>query len=333
MNFQSLSVNRGRRRKAFLAPLIEVALRKEHIMENKPRRPWLAALLTIFETGLGHIYSGNLKRGLILFGVDQFLFLAFVTSLIVIVPNAFYMIVAIFAGVAFTVYCVVDAVLIAQRNKKNYALEKYNRWFVYVGYILIAELLVQTCTSFIVVPYLVQTYKMPTISMEPTLLVGDRILINKHIYKTDEPKRGEVVVFRYPLSPEKAYVKRLIGEPGDTVEMVGRTVYINGKPIKEHYAQYVDPGSINDHFGPYRVPSNQYFVMGDNRDNSQDSRYWSFVPRKNFLGKAIIIYWSFETSRDAYFPTDLSTGLRRSADAFFHFFTKTRWNRTFRIIE
>jgi signal peptidase I len=189
------------------------------------------------------------------------------------------------------------------------------------------------CTSFIVAPYLVQAYKMPTGSMEPTLLVGDHLVINKHIYKSGEPKRGEIIVFRHPLHPEVPYIKRLIGGPGDTVEMVGRTVFINGKLISENYAQYINADSINDHYGPYRVPSDQYFVMGDNRDNSQDSRFWGFVPRKNLLGKPLVICWSFETSRDAYLQTDLSARLRRSADDLFHFFAKTRWNRILRVIE
>jgi signal peptidase I len=302
-------------------------------MENKPRRPWLAALLTILETGLGHLYSGNLKRGLILFCISQFLSLVFIASLIVIAPNAFTMILAILAGFAFTVYCMVDAALIARRKRENYEPAKYNRWFVYVGYIFIAWLLVQTFTYFIVSPYLVQAYKLPTGSMEPTLLVGDQILINKHFYRGREARRGEVVVFRYPPNPEVPSIKRLIGEPGDTVEIAKRTVYINGRPIMENYAQHIDPGSVYEHFGPYRVPSDQYFVMGDNRDNSQDSRFWGFVPRKNLLGKALIIYWSFEISRDWYLPASISKRLMQSADILFNFFAKTRWNRIFQVIE
>jgi signal peptidase I len=314
-------------------PQADTDMGKEGIVNNTPRRPWLAALLTLFEIGLGHIYSGNFQKGLILFCLDQFLFLVFVASLIVIAPNPFYMIFALVVGFAFTVYCVADAALIAKRNKKNYVPAKYNRWFVYVGYILMTGILVQMCTSYIVTPNLIQAYKMPTGSMEPTLLVGDHILINKHIYKVGEPKRGEVIVFRYPLKPDTPYVKRLIGEPGDTLEMIGRTVYINGKPIKENYTQYVDPGSINNHYGPYRVPSDQYFVMGDNRDSSQDSRFWGFVPRKNLLGKPLVIYWSFETGRDEYLTTGRSVRLRRFVDNVLHFFDKTRWDRTFRVIE
>jgi len=265
--------------------------------------------------------------------MDQFLSLVFVASLILIAPSALYMIVVLSAGFAFLVYCVVDAALIAKRNNKNYNPAKYNRWFVYVGYVVITGIVAQMCTSYIVTPHLIQAYKMPTGSMEPTLLVGDRVLINKHIYKAGEPKRGEVIVFKYPLRPDIPYVKRLIGMPGDTVEMVGRTVYINGKPIKENYAQYVNPCSIHDHYGPYRVPSDQYFVMGDNRDNSQDSRFWGFVPRKNLLGKAQNIYWSFETGRGEYLPAGASVRLRRLVDNVLHFFDRTRWDRTFRAIE
>jgi signal peptidase I len=302
-------------------------------MNNKPRRPWLAALLTILEIGLGHLYSGKPQRGLILFCIGHLLTLIFVVSLIVIAPNALYMIVALVALLAFTVYCLVDAVLTAKRNKGNYTLAKYNRWFVYVGYLFIAWIVFLAGDSFIVTPYLIEAYKMPTGSMETTLLIGDHLLVNKHIYRTSEPKRGDLVVFRYPLRPEVSYVKRLIGLPGDTVEMVGRAVYVNGESLKEKYAQYVDPGSINEHYGPYHVPAEQYFVLGDNRDNSQDSRFWGSVPRGYMLGRAFMICWSFETPRDAYLPTSTSVRLRRSADAFLNFFAKVRWDRTFQVIE
>jgi signal peptidase I len=123
-----------------------------------------------------------------------------------------------------------------------------------------------------------------------------------------------------------------MGMPGDKVEMIGRTLYINGQALKEDYTQYIDPGSIHEHFGPYYVPQGHYFAMGDNRDNSQDSRYWGFVPRDYILGKALVIYWSFETPRDEYLRTSVSERLRQFADVFINFFTKTRWLRTFKVI-
>ena len=302
-------------------------------MDNKPRRPWLAALLTILEIGLGHIYAGNFKRGLSLFFIGQLLSLAFIASLLVITPGAISMVIRILVIIAFTIYCILDAVLIARRKKEDYKPAKYNRWFVYVGYLLITVLFVQTYITYIVVPYWIQPFKMPTGSMEPTLLVGDHALINKHIYRSAEPHRGEIIVFGYPPDPSVPYIKRLIGVPGDTIEMVGRTVYINGKAIKEKYTQYTNPNSDTDHFGPYRVPPDQYFVLGDNRDNSQDSRFYGFVPMRNLLGKPLMIYWSYETSRDEYLRASPSDQISQAADKVMHFFSKTRWNRTFKAIE
>ena len=191
--------------------------------------------------------------------------------------------------------------------------------------------------------YVIQAFKIPTGSMESNLLIGDHFLVNKFVYGIQSgllnkifpykaPNRGDVIVFKYPNSPEVAYVKRLMGMPGDTLEMIGRTVYINGKPLKESYTQHIDSGSINEHYGPYHIPQGQYFAMGDNRDNSQDSRFWGFVPRDYILGKALVIYWSFETPRDEYLQTSVPDRLRQFADVFLNFFTKTRWRRTFQII-
>lgn len=302
-------------------------------MDNKPRRPWLAAVLTLLEIGLGHIYSGNLQRGIILYCIAQCIFLVFALFMTVVAPTAVFMISAILGIAAFAIYCVVDSALIASRRKENYKLAKYNRWFVYVGYLLVAGLLGQASVSFVVTPYLVQAFKMPTGSMEPTLLIGDHLLVNKRIYRAKEPQRGDVIVFRYPRNPETSYVKRLIGEPGDMLEMVGRTVYINGKPIVENYVQYIDPASIYAHYGPYHIPPGQYFVMGDNRDLSQDSRFWGFVPRENLFGKPLLIYWSFEIGRDSYLPENLSRQVERFFGNLLNVFSRTRWRRTFQAIQ
>ena len=116
-------------------------------MNNKPRRPWLAALLTIFQTGLGHIYSGRPKRGITLFAIGELLFLIFAISLTMIIPDKGYMLFAVGIGVAFAVYCIVDAVFIAKRKGKNYELAKNNRWYIYIGYIVISTLLAQLYMS------------------------------------------------------------------------------------------------------------------------------------------------------------------------------------------
>ena len=191
--------------------------------------------------------------------------------------------------------------------------------------------------------FVVQAFKIPTGSMESNLLIGDHLLVNKFVYGLHpkfldkilpyrQPKREDVIVFKYPNEPETAYVKRLMGMPGDKIEMIGRTLYINGKPLKENYTQYIEPGSIYSHYGPYQVPPGEYFAMGDNRDNSQDSRFWGSVPRDYLLGKALVIYWSFETPRGEYLQTSFSDRISQFADVFRNFFTKTRWRRTFKII-
>jgi signal peptidase I len=190
--------------------------------------------------------------------------------------------------------------------------------------------------------FVIQAYKIPTGSMETNLLIGDHLLVNKYVYGLNsgflskllpfkEPKRGDVIVFKFPNNPEVAYVKRLIGLPGDKLEMIGHTIYINGQPLKEDYTRY-NEGSIYDHYGPYDIPQGHYFAMGDNRDNSLDSRFWGFVPRDYLLGKALVIYWSFETPREEYLQTSVLDRLKQFYDVFRNFYTKTRWTRTLKII-
>ena len=164
----------------------------------------------------------------------------------------------------------------------------------YAKSILIALLIALFIRTFIV-----QAFRIPSGSMIPTLLVGDHILVNKLVYRFGDPKRLDVVVFRFPLDRRKDYIKRVIGLPGDRVEIVDKVVYINGKPLKEPYVQHTDPRIIprgvqpRDNYGPVVVPPGHYFVMGDNRDSSYDSRFWGFVSRKAFIGKALIIYFSW----------------------------------------
>lgn len=194
-----------------------------------------------------------------------------------------------------------------------------------------------------VTTFVVQAFKIPTGSMESNLLIGDHLLVNKFVYGSNdstrsrilpykEPKRGDVIVFKYPRNPEIAYVKRVIGLSGEKVEVRGRQVYIDDSPLEENYIQHLDPTSIYDHYGPVVVPEGMYFVLGDNRDNSQDSRYWGFVPRDHVIGKAFIIYWSFVTDRDEYRRRQLSDRIQQILDVLLNFFTKTRWERTFKVI-
>lgn len=163
--------------------------------------------------------------------------------------------------------------------------------------------------------FVVQAFKIPSGSMLPTLLIGDHLLVNKFMYGVkmpftgkllipfNEPERGDVVVFRFPKDRSVDYIKRVIGTPGDTVEIREKKVYINGEPIEDPYAHISTPSVLNanasprDNFGPVLVPDDRIFVMGDNRDNSYDSRFWGFVDQKDILGKAFILYWSWDIDK------------------------------------
>jgi signal peptidase I len=271
---------------------------------------------------------------MILFGIYNLIILIFAVAVNLVTPNAYFVLFFVVMGGGYFIFCIIDAGLIAKRNKANYELAKYNRWFVYIGYFVIAALLIEAFQSTVLIPYFIQSFKMPTGSMEPTLFGGDRFEIGKLIYKTTDPKRGDIIVFKYPAKPEVAYIKRLIGEPGDKVEIIGRIVYINGQPLKEDYVQYMDPGSVYQRYGPVLVPPEKYFVLGDSRDNSMDSRFWGFVPKGNMIGKPLFIYWSYETPRSEYLRASTSDQLNRYIRLLSGgFFTNTRWNRILRVIK
>lgn len=169
--------------------------------------------------------------------------------------------------------------------------------------------------ALIIRAYVVQAFKIPSGSMLQTLLIGDHILVNRFIYGTKlpfsdkrilvikKPKRGDIVVFKYPEDPDRDFIKRIIAVEGDVIEARNRVVLVNGIRLNEPYIQHTDgspkAGDIEprDNFGPYLIPKNKYFVMGDNRDQSYDSRYWGYVDMKDIKGKAFIIYWSWDNTK------------------------------------
>jgi len=161
--------------------------------------------------------------------------------------------------------------------------------------------------------FLVQAFKIPTGSMENNLLIGDHLLVNKFVFAPtltraedmllpiDPIRRGDIIVFKYPEEPERDFIKRVIGLPGETIELRKKRVYINGQLLDEPYVHYLSPPDeegppdfdVRVQYGPVTVPAGHYFMMGDNRDNSQDSRYWGFMPRDYVKGKALFVYFSY----------------------------------------
>lgn len=212
---------------------------------------------------------------------------------------------------------------------------------------------------------LVQAFVIPTGSMKETLLIGDHLLVDKlayspsgslskHLLPYKDVKRGDIIVFRYPVDIRQTFVKRVIGVPGDRIRIENKQLYLNGKaldePYKVHRTEYID--SYRDNFpsvpnvrllgmademlekhvanNELVVPGNSYFAMGDNRDESLDSRYWGFVPRENIIGKPLIIYWSYDAPTERL--ANPAIGLDHVLDLAQNFFTKTRWKRTFNLI-
>lgn len=200
--------------------------------------------------------------------------------------------------------------------------------------------------------FAVQAFKIPTGSMENNLLIGDHLLVNKFVFGPSlgsvehavmpmkDIRRGNIVVFKYPVQPDRDFIKRVIGLPGETVELRNKKVYINGQPLDEPYVHFLEPpdpsagqSETTDsdrrvHYGPVTVPAGHYFMMGDNRDNSEDSRWWGFLPRAYIKGQADMIYWSYEAEREDY----QDTGIGSQVGGLFSAFTKTRWSRLLRQI-
>jgi len=208
-------------------------------------------------------------------------------------------------------------------------MAKKGRW--------ITELIVIVMVVLLIRAFVAQAYNIPSGSMKPTLLVGDFILVNKLVYRFSEPQRGDIVVFKYPIDPNIDFIKRIVALPGEQVEVRNNQVFINGKPLPlievgrgeengvrkviyeevmpegiKHKVQFYEdfPFSKRD-FGPVVVPPNHYFVMGDNRDNSEDSRYWGFLPRENIVGKAFVIYFSGDVPPLQTTDVSLFTGIKQ----------------------
>ena len=196
--------------------------------------------------------------------------------------------------------------------------------------------------------FAVQAFKIPTGSMESNLLIGDYLLVNKLVYSPSAGdwesrifgkkriERGHVVVFKFPETPEKDFIKRVIGLPGESIEIRARKVYVDGKPLDEPYVQFLDPPqepqeravSPRDFYGPQIVPPGHLFVMGDNRDRSHDSRFWRFLPIDQVKGRALLVYWSYEASREEFQRTGVVNWVKDTASAPF----RARWGRLFKVI-
>jgi signal peptidase I len=288
-----------------------------HTADPMVRRPIVAILLSVAATGLGHIYCGRLTKGLVLFFVS-FAFApvmvrtaqsAASTALLLMVVGSVLLMLALFF------YAVVDAGLLARRIGPHYEPREYNRWYLYLVMIVVA-VGYPTNMSGTIREHLLQAFKIPSSSMAPGILPGDRVFLNKAIYGLKQPQRGDVVVFIYPDDRRLYYIKRLVALPGDSIEIKNNRVWINDQPLqykesaskeinfkvkkgtsyleeRNHRRQY--PIMLEDNhmdtMVKLTVPHGHCFVLGDNRAHSRDSRHFGPIPLADVKGRVDYIYW------------------------------------------
>lgn len=271
-------------------------------MEFKKRKTWLAALSSILSPGLGHFYCGAAKRGIIILFALLIVYLPIACPVWYVFNKPYNIVIFIFIVVLIYSLIVLDAIFIANKISVEYELKPYNKWYYYLAYILIATFVLKPMFALPVKIHIARAYYYPSSSMTPTLLQGDHIISNVFIYKLQDPKRGDIVVFKYPKDETKEYVKRIVGVGGDIVEIRSKKLYINNELVDEPYKVCIDSNVFTseqnqrDNFKPFEVTNNHYFVLGDNRDNSNDSRFFGLINRDLIKGKVSSIYFSWDSN-------------------------------------
>lgn len=293
-------------------------------VENHIRRPWIAVLLSLLCTGLGHIYCGRFVKGLVLFAISFFFLPLLTVSAMVGVNTLVLLILAAGYGVVSAVYlyAVIDSHKTAKQSAQPYVLRDYNHSVVYILLILL-QLPFTLGIAFEVRENILEAFVCPAPSMEPTLRIGDRFLVNKTAYASRSPERGDIVVFNSPENRRQRWVKRVIAIPGDTIAVRGDDVLVNGhklerEPVNSGAAElcgYVPAGNVFEEqdgnvrylvqlgtgkedigdFEETRVPPGMVFVLGDNRGESRDSRLVGLIPQADVLGEVQFLYWPART--------------------------------------
>ncbi len=262
-------------------------------MENlKKRSPIVAFLLSFISPGLGQIYNGQFKKGIIylvgmllayiIFSVLLFKFYGMISYLIIML--------------GFFLFILLDA-LFGAIKLKTIALMSYNKWYIYLIIFLLSSVVIRPLLGWTIKNNIARAWKIPSSSMEPTLLVGDHLVADMRIYKSGKPKRGDIIIFEFPKDSSKDFIMRAIAIEEEKVEIIRNKIYINDKMIDDPWGVFRMPRSSIEDYAPVKVPPGCLFLMGDNRDNSQDSRFWGFVNIKKVKGKALYLYWAENKSR------------------------------------
>lgn len=286
----------------------------------KERRPALAVFLSLVIPGLGQVYNGQLRRALVLYAIFVLGTIVAFSALFISYHSFLIYFFGLFIVLGLRIFAVIDAFTGARRIGEL-ELRRFNRWYVYVTVVLVTEVIFGFIDPS-------AYYQIPSGAMKPTLVVGDRLVAKKVLFQSDEPERGDVIVFKKPSDNETDYIKRLIGLPGDRIQVIKGILQINGKPVgREKVGESTDDDTFGtrsfmvyretlpngrqyliwessdneplDNTPEYQVPEGHYFFIGDNRDNSRDSRFLSdvgYVPAENFVSRAEFLLFSLSDS-------------------------------------
>ena len=277
----------------------------------RSRKMWVAIVLHILITGLGQYYNGKFKRAVVFFLLSGFIF-TFSIIIIYYSENFFVLVSGLIAASLFWIYVLIDTAKVTKHNKLSYIPSKYNdSWQKYAG-MIITMAAISILLGHINDMLWVESYKMPSSSMENTLLVGDYLISKKYSY--DQIENDDLVIFKYPLDPEISYIKRCVAKAGQTIEIIDKKLYVDGAfvPLPENCKRKnstIIPGNnhsrwgigIRDNMPLLEIPDGNLFVLGDNRDNSSDSRFWGFVDEKHVIGKAMFIHFSWNPDKNISF--------------------------------
>jgi signal peptidase I len=294
------------------------------------RKPWLAGLLSLVLPGLGHLYAGQprVAGAAFLLSVASG---ALVLAAPLFLPQPINVVLALLGLLVVLVGIPLHAARTAKAAPQTYVLQPYNRWYLYLGLYCISSFLLTPWAYGHTKARLVEAFRIPAASMEPTMQVGDYLYVAKWDDARTDLRRGTLVVFESVEEPGLQVVKRILGLAGDTLAMEAGTLYRNGQPLAEPYTIRLNPGRSEDpvqrakmqswqsryiagpvadpyrpdleHWGPVKVPADSLFVLGDNRDASYDSRYYGFIPRSNVLGQPRVVYFSYDSRAPAQFPS------------------------------
>jgi len=299
--------------------------------ENKPRKIWAAVLLSLLFVGMGQFYNGRIKRAAAFFLGCEFIgILGF--ALVYLTESFIVLLLTMIIFALLWIFVLIDSIRLTARNKQQYHPSKYNdHWFKFLGVIIII-LFISLPVNYIEEKFIIEAYKIPSGGMENTLLVGDYLICKKCGPK--DISNNDLIVFKYPKDPSISFIKRCVARGGQTVEIKDKMLFVDNEliplpPDGKHTDNKIityhseDFGiGVRDNMPPKTVPEGCLFVLGDNRDNSVDSRFWGFLDERLVLGRAIFIHWSWAPDRD-----EPSSVIKSLVYNIFNFKSRIRWDR------